>query len=432
MQTFLIIWAGQLVSSIGSQMTLFALTIWAWDQTGSATALALIGFFALLSSILSTPVIGQWVDTYNRKWLMLISDSAIALAVLLVLILTLTDQLQIWHLYAIAFYIGCFSQLQTLTYQASLSLLVPEQHHTRAASMGMMIFYSAQILSPAFAGVFYPTIRLSGIILIDLSTFAIALLTLLFIQIPSPSQSPIPNPQSKILPTHSLTTGIRYILTRPSLRTFLLITSAFWFFHELADTLVSPLILARTNGDTTILGSVLSSVGLGGVIGAISLTIWGGPKRRIRGLALGMIGVGVSRMVFGLGRSPWMWLPTQFLASLQFPLFGSSEHAIWFARVAQHLQGRVFAVQMLTQQVAIALAMLMAGPLADRIFEPALSPDHPVSAMLGAIFGVVAGAGIGALITLCSGGMVMMGIGALSLRIVRKIDSEVTGFSSNR
>lgn len=423
MRTFLIIWIGQLVSAIGSQMTLFALTIWTWERTGSATALALISFFALLSGILSTPFVGHLIDCQDRKRLMLVSDSAIALAVSLVLILSITGTLQVWHLYAIAVLIGPFSQLQGLAYQASLSLMVPERHHLRVSSMGMAIFYGSQILAPAFAGVLFPVINLMGIVLIDLVTFVIALITLLSVQIPQPDREEVESGEWGVGEEKSFIFGFRYILAHPNLFALLIVTSLFWFVHELADTLVSPMILARTSGNSTVLGSIASAIGLGGVMGAIALSLWGGPKRRVQGLALGMIGVGISRIVFGVGRSPLIWLPAQFCASLQFPLFGSSEQAIWLTGVERSLQGRVFAVQMLSQQVAIASAMLIAGPLADYVFEPAMRLDGILAPVLGSVFGVGSGAGIAVLFELCAWCMMLIGIGSYAFPILRHTDN---------
>lgn len=419
MRTFLIIWSGQLVSALGSQMTIFALTIWTWEKTGSATALALIGFFALLSSIVSTPFVGQLVDRQNRKMLMIVSDTAIALIVSVLLILNLTNTLQIWQLYAIATCIGPFSQLQGLAYQSSLSLMVPERHHTRISSMGMMIFYGSQILSPAFAGVLYPVISLTGIVLIDLVTFAIAITTLRLVQIPQP---PAPERASPT-PNLPILAGVSYILARPSLFTLLIVTNLFWFVHELADTLVSPMLLARTNGNTTVLGSVSSAVGLGGVIGAIALSVWGGPTRRVQGLALGMIGVGISRIPFGLGRSPLTWLPSQFCASLLFPLFGSSEQAIWLASVEPSLQGRVFAVQGLSQQVAIAFATLVAGPLADDVFEPAMMSNGILAPALNRLLGTAPGSGMAVLFELCTFSMVLLGVGSYAVPTLRNLEN---------
>ncbi|NCJ08615.1 hypothetical protein GS597_19295 [Synechococcales cyanobacterium C] len=143
MRTFTLIWFGQLVSTIGSYMTEFALMLWAWEITGSATALALVGFFSKLPRIPITLVAGLIVDSpsetlrerFNRKRLMMLGDAVAALSSLAIGLLYLTDSLHIWHLYGAAALNGGFGQIQSLAYQTSISALVPPAHFTRANSM---------------------------------------------------------------------------------------------------------------------------------------------------------------------------------------------------------------------------------------------------------------------------------------------------------
>ena len=145
MRTFTLIWFGQLVSILGTYMTFFALTLWAWDKTGSATALALVGFFSKLSKIPTTVLARLIVDRFNRKHLMLLGDAIAALTTAAISIFYLTHSLQIWHLYLVAVLSGGFSQIQTLAYQASISMMVPKQHYTRTGSMASIVHYG-QIL----------------------------------------------------------------------------------------------------------------------------------------------------------------------------------------------------------------------------------------------------------------------------------------------
>lgn len=123
--------------------------------------------------------------------------------------------------------------------------------------------------------------------------------------------------------------GFGYIFTRPSLRAVLLTTSLFWFAHNLGNSVYSPMILARTGNDARVLASLSSAAGIGGVVGAAIVSTWGGPKRRIHGMLRGFMGAGLSKTVFGLGQMPLIWIPAQFCSSLNFPLLGSSEQAIW-------------------------------------------------------------------------------------------------------
>ena len=407
MRTFTLIWFGQLVSAIGSRMTFFALTLWAWEATGSATALALVGLFFQLPQIPTTLFAGVIVDRFNRKTLMLLGDATTAIATLIIGGLSLTQQLAIWHLYLVVMLAGSFSQIQGLAYQASLSLLVPQQQYTRAASMGAIVRYGSQIFAPALAGMLYPVIQLSGIVGIDLVTFAIAFITLLLASIPHPSPT---QPQSEHW-TRQLTFGFRHIWQQPQLKALLLFTLMFVFAHDLGSALYQPMILARTSGSAQALASVSAAAGVGGVVGAVIVSLWGGPKRRVWGLLAGYIGAGLSKLVFGLGRSLTVWVPAQVCSSLNFPLLGSCRSAIWMDQITPDIQGRVFAANALATQMISAIAMLFAGPLADRWLGPAMMPGGAWSNWLSPVFGSGPGAGMAVLYTSCAVAMVLIGIG---------------------
>ncbi|MBD0300985.1 MAG: MFS transporter, partial [Tolypothrix sp. T3-bin4] len=112
MRNFLIIWAGQLVSTIGSSMSSFAIAIWAWEITGKATTLTLVGFFSLLPSIALASISGSIVDRFNRKLLMMVGDTVAVLMTIILMLLYLTNHLQIWHLYVTSAIVGTFNQFQ--------------------------------------------------------------------------------------------------------------------------------------------------------------------------------------------------------------------------------------------------------------------------------------------------------------------------------
>ncbi|MBE9077517.1 MFS transporter [Romeria aff. gracilis LEGE 07310] len=406
MRTFIIIWAGQLASTIGSKMTGFALTLWAWDVTGSATALALVGFFYQLPRIPITLVAGLIVDRFSRKQLMMLGDTVAALSTVGIGLLFFTENLQIWHIYGAAMLNGGFGQIQSLAYKTSISSMVPLHQLTRANSMNSAVHYGSAIFGPALAGVLYPIIGLMGILLIDLMTFGVAIATLLSVRIPQPAPQPTTEIETRLA---KLTFGFREVWRQPSLRSLLLITTAFWFFHDLGGAIYDPMILARTNGSAQILASTASAAGIGGVTGAILLSFWGGPRRRVTGMLAGFIGAGLSKTVFGLGRSPAVWIPAQFCSSLNFPLLGSSENALWMKSITPEKQGRVFAANSLVLQGVSAIAALIAGPLAETVFEPLVTAPAK-GPFLSAIFGSDPGAGIALLYVLTSLGLVIVGL----------------------
>ena len=179
------------------------------------------------------------------------------------------------------------------------------------------------------------------------------------------------------------------------------------------------MILARTGNNARILGTIVSAAGAGGVLGASIVSIWGGPKRRIRGFLLGMAGAGLSKIVFGFGQALSIWIPAQFCSSFNFPILGSSNEAIWLAKVAPEAQGRVFATRAVIMQLASAFGLLIAGPLADRVFEPAMQPSGFLAAIFGPIIGTGAGAGMALLYAISSLGLLLVAIGGYACRLLR-------------
>lgn len=413
MRIFTIIWLGQLVSTIGNHMTDFALVLWAWQLTGSATALALVGFFYGLPQIPIALFAGLLVDRFNRRHLMMSGDAIAALSTLAIALLYLTSSLQIWHIYSAAAINGGFGQIQRLAYQTSISSMVPPAQYTRANSMNSVVHYGSAIVAPALAGFLYPVVGLLGTLSVDLVTFGIAITTLLFVQIPQP-----PPTQKTGSVVRQLTFGLRHVWTRSDLRKLIVITALFWFAHDLGEAIYDPMILARTNGDARVLASTATAAGVGGVTGAIALSAWGGPKQRIRGMLIGFVGAGLSKAMFGLGRSPLIWLPAQFCSSFNFPLLGSSETALWMESTQPEIQGRVFAANDLVIQLVSALAALLAGPLADKVLEPMMRSPAMRTHPLGYVFGTGAGAGSSLLYVLCA--IAMLLTGAVSSSLYRK------------
>jgi len=216
MRAFVIIWLGQLVSMLGTGMTRFALTIWAWQITGSATALALVGVFSFAPVVLFSPIAGALVDRWPRKLVMMASDLAAGLSTIAVLILYSTGNLQIWHLYVAGAFAGLFESFQFPAYSAAVSTMLTKENYTRASGMIGMAEAASGIAAPALAGLLLVTIGIGGVMIIDIVTFSFAIAVLLFVHIPQPRRTAAGEEGRGSLWTESLY-GFRYIFRRPSL-----------------------------------------------------------------------------------------------------------------------------------------------------------------------------------------------------------------------
>jgi DHA3 family macrolide efflux protein-like MFS transporter len=306
MRAFSLVWFGQVISLTGSSMTLFGLTIWAFQLTGQATALALVAFFGFAPAVLVSPIAGVLVDRWNRKLVMMLSDLGAGAATIVVFILYATGSLQLWHLYAAAAFSGVFQSFQFPAYSAAISMMLPRSQYARAQGMITLADSGSGILAPILAGALLGVIGLAGIMIIDIVTFTFAIGALLLVHIPQPARTEEGRQgQGSIL--REAAYGFQYIWARPSLLGLLMTFLFINLTGSVSFPLVAPMVLARTGSNELVLGGVQSAGALGGVLGGVLLTAWGGPKRRVHGVLLGMAVTGALTCVLGLGLTPFVW-----------------------------------------------------------------------------------------------------------------------------
>jgi DHA3 family macrolide efflux protein-like MFS transporter len=402
MRGFTLVWLGQFTSILGTSMTNFALTIWAWEQTGAATALALIGFSFTAPYILASPLAGALVDRWNRKLVMMLSDLAAGASTVAVLLLLATGRLEIWHLYITTAFAGAFQAFHFPAFSAAITMMLPKEQYARAHGMNSLSQSASGIFAPVAAGILLPLVGLRGIMAFDVLSFVAAIGTLMLIRVPQPPAMTTAEKERRSLLQDSLL-GFRYILARPSLLGLQLIFFVANFTGSISFSLLAPMILSRTGNDSLVLGSVQSAFGVGGVAGGLLMSAWGGPKRRVNGLLLGLTGSALmGTFVLGLGRSAPTWIAAAFMIMFVNPITNGCSQAIWQSKVPPELQGRVFSTRALIAQASQPVAMFIAGPLADRLMEPAMMPGGALAPTFGWLVGTGPGSGM-ALIFIAAG-----------------------------
>lgn len=408
MRAFTIIWIGQVLSLMGTAMTGFALTIWAWQSTGEATALALVGFFGFAPTILFSPIAGALVDRWNRKLVVMLADLGACIATIAILVLYSTGNLQIWHLYITGAFASVFQSFHFPAYSAAIAMMLPKDQYARASGMISMAQSASGIFAPVSAAALMGIIGISGIMTIDVMTCLFAVGMVLLVSIPNPPSTEEGRKGKGSIWTESIY-GFRYIIERPSLLGLQLVFFAINLTSTFSAILFSPMILARTKNNQVLLGLVQSAGAAGGLIGGILLTTWGGPKRKVNGVLMGMVLLSLLGVLLtGLGRDAYLWALASFFTLLMIPIINGSNQAIWQAKVVPDVQGRVFAARLLIAQISAPVAMLLGGFMADNVFEPAMSPGGTLSSIFGGLVGTGPGAGMAVmfLITGILGGLI--------------------------
>jgi len=392
-RAFLLVWFGQVISVLGSGLTTFGLGVWVYQRTGSVTDFTLIFLCGAVPGLLLGPFVGAFVDRWNRRTVMILSDLGAAAGTIVLVLLLATDSLRLWHVYAIVAFATAFMSFKFPAYGAAITQLVPKDNLGRASGMMQFGGSTARILSPLLAGMLLPLIQLKGLIAIDLVTFVFAVVMLLLVDIPRPAQTAAGRQAAGGSIWRQAGYGWTYLRTQPALLSLLLYFAVLNLFFAASQVLTTPLVLSFAG--TQQLGVVLSVSSLGALVGSVVMSAWGGPAKKIFGVLGFSPLLGVAFLV--MGAAPWVPLVAAGAFAMFFvvPIINGSDQALWQGRVEPDVQGRVFAMRQLLSQCTAPIAYLLAGPLADRFFEPLLAPGGSLAGTVGSLIGTGKGRGIG-------------------------------------
>lgn len=395
---FLLVWFGQLISLVGSQLTSFGLGVWVYQQTGSVTDFALILVAAVLPTIVLSPFAGAVADRYDRRRVMIVADSAAALSTLSVALLYSTGSLQIWHIYLAALVNSSATAFQMPAYSASISLLVPSEQYGRAAGLGSLSESLSLIFGPLLAGALIGVIGLSGIIALDVLTFVFAVTVVLLVRFPAVPRAEGASGEAPPSFWSEVLAGWKYLTSNRPLLLLILFFAASNLAGALVSVLLTPLVLSYASPIE--LGIVNGAFGLGMLIGSVLMVTWGGPTRRVRAmLLLSLVNGVVFMLIGGLPSVPVAALAIT-LSMIGVPILNGAFSVLIRMKVPPELQGRVFSAIMMLAMSAVPVASLLAGPLADRVFEPLMAAGGGLAGSLGGLIGVGDGRGIGLMLIL--------------------------------
>lgn len=423
LRAFLIIWVGQLVSLIGSQLTGFALGVWVYDQTHSVMWLALTQIAMQIPFVIFSPLAGVLADRWDRRTAMVISDFGAGLAVLAAALLYLSGRLEPWMVIPINFWMASFITLMWPAYTASVTLMVPREQYGRANGLVQLGEALPQIAGPALAGALYVSIHLGNMAMIDFTTYLFSVvLMLLFVRIPRPARTD-EGRQAKGSIWQEMRYGWDYIVARKGLSYLLIFFLLMNFLGGVMQPLFIPLILDNWKAD--VLGYLSTVMGVGMLAGTLVMSAWGGGKRKINTLIWSGILSSAFLMAVGVRASIPLLAVCGFGFMFTAPLMNASSQAIWQSKVAADVQGRVFAVRRAIAWSSGIIAPLLAAPLADYVFKPAMSTGGVLAPILGPLIGVGANRGVGLLISLLGLLSVLVSISALFIRDIRNVEIDL-------
>jgi MFS family permease len=420
LHSFLLLWGSQTVSQLGTAMTDYAVIIWVYSQRGTASSVTLLTVCTFLPTIFFRFLAGSVVDRQDKKRIMLIADLLAACGTLAVFVLHSADVLQIWHLYVINFLLSLMNAFQEPASFVAVSLLVPKEHYARAGGLQGISGAAVSILAPALGALLLASGGLNLVLMVDLSTFAVAFLVLLFlIRIPEPERQDA----EKESFSKTCLAGICYLKDHTAILRITLFLAVINFLAKLGnDGMLSPFILGRTGNNQQVLGMVESFTALGVLAGSLLATLMkpAGQRTRLIFITTGLVFAG--NIIQGLTSRPWLWCTAAFGSYLLAAVMNVNMDTMMREKVPVEMQGRVFSAKSTLQNFTIPIALLLGGFLADTVFEPFMMTDTPLQQTLSGFFGTGKGSGIGLMFFIVGLGGMLISFTRLRKPVYRELD----------
>lgn len=391
LHVFLVLWSTQSLSALGSSMTNFALVVWSYQQTGSALTTSLLSICSYAPYVLLSMFAGALSDKWDKKVTMLVSDSFAALSTIAVLGLLKTGHLEIWHLYFLNTMNGLMNTIQQPASDVAVSLLTPRKHYQKVSGMRSFSNSLVTLLTPILATALLSFTSLETVIFVDLSTFVVAFVSLLFfIRIPAVRKDETAT-QEKLLV--SVKRGLDYLKENRGILDLILFLAAINLTASIYNAALPAMLLSRAGGGEMVLGTVNTFTGIATVLGSIIVSVVPAPKSRVRVICNTLLfSMSTENFILALGRSAPVWCLGAVLGWICIPVMSANLDVILRSHIPVEMQGRVYSARNTLQFFTIPVGYLLGGILVDRVFEPFMAV-YAERSLLGTLFGTGKGSG---------------------------------------
>ena len=421
LRSFLLLWSSQTVSELGTAMTDYALIIWVYERSGTASSVTMLTMCAFLPTILFRFLAGTFVDRKDKKRIMLITDLIAACGSLSVLLLFSGAVLEVWHLYVINIILSFMNSFQVSASYVATTLLVPKKHYARVGALQGISGSVISILAPAFGSILLVFGGLKVVLVVDLISFAVGFLTLLlFIRIPK-----IPKEEKKEQESfwRSSQEGIRFLKESQALLHLTLFVAVVNLFAKLGnDGMLAPYILGRTGHDQKILGLVQAFTSAGIMLGSLLMMVKKPAKRKARLTFITCTIILSGDLFLSVTKLPAIWCIAQFGTYAVAAVMNIHLDTLMRERVPVSMQGRVFAAQDTLKNCTNPMGLFLGGILADYVFEPFMKTESSIQKTLSVLFGSESGSGIGLLFFIVGTIGMLISITRLRKKVYRELD----------
>jgi len=393
LKPYLMLWSTQSLSGLGSAMTSYALVLWLYQQSGSALETALLSICSYAPYVLMSIFAGALSDRWNKKRTMLVCDLLAAVSTVGVLILLKSGLLMPWHMYVLNAINGLMNTVQQPVSDVAATLLVPQEYYQKTSGLRSFSNSLNTILHPIIASALFAFYGMDLVIAVDLATFSIAFIVLLFfIRIPEMPREE--KAQEKLL--DAAKAGLKWLKANPLILYLIFFLAFINLVASAYNAALPAMLLSRENGGETVLGLVNAVTGIASLVGGLIVTLLPAPKDRVRVICLSLLfSMGTENFFLAFGRTPLLWCTGAALGWLAIPLMNANMDVIFRSTIPTDMQGRVYSCRNTLQFFTIPVGYFLGGLLIDQVFEPLMAAQ--TGGVLVSLFGSGKGSGAAAL-----------------------------------
>ena len=404
MKNFYKLWLGELISSIGSGMTAFALSVYVYKKTGSVSYVSLITLLSFMPSIVLSPIGGLLADRYDRRLLMIIGDLFSGLGLVYILWSIQAGEKSIVPIFVGITFSSIFTSLLEPSYRATLTDILEEENYAKASGLIQVAGSAKYLISPVIAGMILSVADIRVILLLDILTFITTCLMIFLVRKSMNSETQNYKKDS----FKGLLEGLFIIKENRGVYFLVIIMFFVCFFMGFIQILIRPMILALSSVKTAGIMESLCAVGL--LIGSLWIGIAGIKKNYSKILAVACFFCGIFMSMTGVNENLNIIGISTFLFFSTLPFMNSCADVLVRVSIPNELQGRVWGLISLITQMGTVVAYIISGIMADYVFEPMFNKNGILVENIGIIIGTGKGRGIGFMLILSGIGMLIMAI----------------------
>ena len=388
LRNFLILWSTQSISQLGSSITAFALTLWLYEKTGSSLSTAALSICSYAPYVIMSIFAGALTDRFDKKKTMLCCDVFAVMCTILVFILFRSNHLMVWHLYVLNGISGLMNTVQQPASEVAMTLIIPKEHYQTTSGLRSLSRSLISVLNPLIATALYSLAGLTIVIAVDVGSFAVAFVALMFfIKLP---ESRCPKGEKVLKLARE---GLVFLKETPLIMTLILFMSGVNLVASAFDGTLPGFVIPNPKGGSVVLGIVTSCAGIAMIVGSLIVSVLPKPKDRVKVIYLTMLfSLGTENFLIAFSREPIVWCIGQVVGWILVPVMSANLDVILRTTIPVELQGRVYACRNTFQFFTIPIGLFLGGFMVDQVCEPFMR-TYGDEAILTMLFGSGKGSG---------------------------------------